>query len=327
MTEQTELERIWEDQRAFNALLRPAPTDEAERGQLTKDMVILLTDELHELLRTTVWKKHRNTPHRGNRPHTIEELADAFKFFISLCQVHDVTVDQLLRMYWDKTAVVKQRYDSEWKAQLTDCVVVDIDNVIGDYITCICQWLAIQYPSIPVSKLNEIRREGRWVNAQSLGIPEPRWQLIKHTFRTSGAKRDMPVFPDAKRFLEGMRAMGLQIVLLTSRPIDGYPNMYTDTILWLQKSGLLFDHVWWAHDKPEALQNRDIVDHVVAAVDDDMKFVSAYRAAGIPVFHLVRGASVTGVGASNGVHTVSSLHHIQPILTRLILEATDVRRR
>lgn len=297
-----QLQAIWDDQRAFNLLFRPQPRDEHEMAEQTRDYVLWTESELHELLKTLPWKKHRKT--RGSRfnpAHTHEEGTDVFKFIMSLLQCIGInTLEDLINEYWRKTAVVRQRYQEEWVQKLDgSCVIVDIDNVICDYIRGCCAWLRQArrdvwgeevWPSKDVmDRIDHLERTGEYINAESLGIRQETWQRLKHQFRTEGAKRHLPVFPDAMPFLFRMRADGHQIVLLTSRPVDTYPNIYTDTILWLNESRLPYDFVWWSVDKAERIvQIQDLQSKIRFAVDDDLRFVKQFADLGIKTYWLQR---------------------------------------
>lgn len=288
-----ELRRIWEDQRAFNMLFRNPPTEPSEVANQARDFVLFTESELHELLRTLPWKKHRRMPFRSNNAHMHEEGADIFKCVLSLFQIIGIeTPEQLVELYWTKTAVVRQRYREEWIEKLDrECAVIDIDNVICDYIGGICQWLiATKADSVDLDKVNDAWRHGRYINAERLGIKEELWQSWKHEFRTGGFKRYLPVFDDARRFLEMCKIAQLRIVLLTSRPIDRYQNLFTDTIMWLNSNQLPFDFVWWSLEKAERILMEDgLREKVRFAVDDDQRFVRQFARAGIRTYWLRRG--------------------------------------
>ena len=277
---------IWQDQAEFNRLFRPSPSTFEERSGVTKEMLLNLHSELTELLNTLKWKAHRNTHVRENRAHTVTEIVDIFKFWLSIAQAWDISEDEFIKAYWEKSAVCRQRHSEEWLRTSTDpTAVVDIDNTICDYIGGICTWLETRLPESAYAAIAACRYTGSWVNAEALGIAEPEWQRLKHEFRTSGAKRDLPLMPYAKAFLDGLRKRGYQIVLLTSRPIDQYQNLYNDTLIWLLSNYLPFDAIWWAHDKAERLAQRpDVFQSVRFFVDDEYRYVESVGRRGIPCF-------------------------------------------
>ena len=125
-----------------------------------------------------------------------------------------------------------------------------------------------------------------FINRHDLDMSPKEWQDLKHEFRISGYKEYMPVFDDAKEFLTQLKDKDIVTVLLTSRPIDRYPNLYADTVAWLEREQLPYDIIWWSYDK---------ADHVVEnlpnplfAVDDDLSQANKFDEADIPVYWLCR---------------------------------------
>lgn len=287
-----DFKKMWADQLAFNYTLRGHPPTEFEsQSKLTKDMVLYLMSELDELLRTTVWKGHRKQAVNPNRAHTLEECIDIFKLWMSLAQIWGFTPDEIVDAYRRKSAVCVQRHAEEFVKQAKNIAVIDIDNVLCDYITGLCDWLEAQPPEsigLPrmrdLAPLTRIRNQRLWLNARTLEISEERWQYIKHRFRTEGGKRELPLMPGAAEFLQYLRDNDYTIALLTSRPIDKYPNIFSDTIDWLKIHNLEYDFVWWAHDKAERLVHADIHGEIQFAVDDDPRYVEQFARLGLPIF-------------------------------------------
>ena len=304
-----DLREIWEDQRAFNLLFRPTPQTASEMAEQARDFVLFTESELHELLRTLPWKKHRRMPFRGNPSHMHEEGIDTLKYVLSLLQIIGIdSPEQLIDLYWQKTAVVRQRYREEWVEKLDGpCVVVDIDNVLCDYITGIGNWIVDHYP-MHAAMARNVMRERLYFKAETMGLSEETWQEIKHHFRVRGGKRDLPVFPDAKPFLDMLRSQKRRIVLLTSRPIDEYPNILTDTLIWLDRNNLPFDFLWWGMDKAErVVKVPDLKSKIMYAVDDDRKFIDQFQKAGIPSFWLRRHGGPNGLALPDDIKEVRSL--------------------
>jgi len=306
------LRKVWDDQRAFNLLFRPSPTTSQEIAEQARDFVLFTESEMHELLRTLPWKKHRRMPFRGNPSHLFEEGVDVFKCVLSLLQIIGIeTPERLMECYWQKTAVVRQRYHEEWVNKLDGpCVVVDIDNVLCDYISGIGGWIWHHYP-MHAERALKLVREDAYFSAASMEVSEETWQSIKHQFRVNGGKRTLPVFSDAKPFLDRLKAAGMRIVLLTSRPIDEYPNILTDTLLWLESNKLPFDFLWWGMDKAERIVKiPDLKTKIQYAVDDDRRFIDQFAKAGIPSFWLRRTGGFNGLELPNNVREVRSLEHL-----------------
>ena len=308
---------MFDDQRSFNRqIFSMDETDLSSMDELhgrqergmdrLRHLALGMVEETLEFLRTYEWKSHRR--HKGklqNVAHSHEELVDMFKYWLSIADIADFPIEKLDELYYAKSRVVQYRYQEEWlKTVDGPCVLVDIDNVLADYIRGICAWAAtrwsagVQDDGPPtgdwIHRLEEIVRNGSWVNAQTLGVSEQDWAIVKHAFRTQGGKRTLPVFEDAKPFLTWCRQRGWKIILVTSRPIDRYPNIFTDTLTWLHLNELSFDYLWWADDKARRLEEYEHIAlrlHVVFAVDDDLRFVSQYRGKNIKAYWLCRRGS------------------------------------
>lgn len=289
-----------EDQRAFNRQVwTPSPSGSADYMERLRVLTLGDVEETLEFLRTFEWKSHRRRPgHLPNVSHTHEELIDKFKYLLSLMDLADFPFERLEELYYAKSRVVQYRYQEEWAAELKQqCVVVDIDNVLADYVTGICRWarehghlLPMSNPSrmLFVGRLDELERTRGWVNAESTGVSVAEWARVKHEFRSRGGKLSLPLMPSAASFLRWCRSRGWAIILITSRPVDQYPNIFTETLTWLTNSGLDFDYLWWSGEKGDRLASTfgELLKQVVFTVDDDPRFVSQYRTLGVKSYWL-----------------------------------------
>ena len=71
---------------------------------------LLLNKELMEVLDETEFKPHRKIQGKMVRSNLMEELVDVFKYWMCLCQVHNVSADDIIEEFHRKSNVVKQRY-------------------------------------------------------------------------------------------------------------------------------------------------------------------------------------------------------------------------
>jgi NTP pyrophosphatase (non-canonical NTP hydrolase) len=255
--------RIWADQREFNLQVREFPKTAQDRNRLMQYLALCMHSEIDEIMRAIEWREHRRVRTPENPARVKEELIDVFKYWVSMCQLYDVSPDEVERTYWRKSAVVRQ---------------------LCDYITGFCRWLEKAIPSISAARLNRIREERVWISAETLGAGKIDYEAIKHKFRISGYWDFLPVMEGSKEFLRLCMLAGLKVVLLTSRPIDRYPNILTDTIHWLSLHDLPYDFIWWATDKRKALIERGSLANLVFAVDDDLHFVKQFDSLGISTF-------------------------------------------
>lgn len=313
------MDKMLADQRAFNQQIfnRHAlgQNDVAMRDRI-KELAMGVIEETLEFLRTFQYKVHRRHKLRmQNTAHSHEELMDMFKYWLSLADINDFPMDRLEEMYYAKSRVVQYRYQEEWLSEIDrPCVVVDIDQVLGDYITGICNWALKEYmdqdeieeDSVYKRRLIEIAEKGEWVDAEAVGRTHMEWQGVKHRFRTMGGKRLIPVFADAQRFLRWCRdEMGWLVLLITSRPVAEYPNIFTDTVTWLHENDLPFDRLWWTEKKSERLAEANLnTDQIVFAVDDTRTYVEQFARKGVRTYWLRRPVQFHGMTSNMGHVTI-----------------------
>ena len=304
---------LWTEQADFNSMLRVPLSDETATKEFLRDMILNLVSESDELLRTSSWKSHRRQDSRPNREHRLEECIDIFKIWLTIVQGLGFSPSELEEAFWRKSMVVRQRHSEEWVKTLADrpLWVVDIDNVLCDYTTGFCEWLAHRAPLF-APKTREVLARRAWVSrCDDLGMSEAEWQGFKHEFRSNGQKRRLPLMPGAKEFLHRLQGAGYGIVLLTSRPIDRYPNIYGDTLYWLYHNSLPHDWVWWATDKGERVIESGITKQIHGVVDDDPRYVTQFARLGLPVWHLQSTSHPTiPMDMYQSVHAVHSLGDI-----------------
>ena len=283
----SELSKIWRDQEDFNLNFFPTASTFDEQSRQTKEFTLCVMSELDELLSSINWKTHRRKDMLPNLPQVKSELTDILKYWISLCIVWGITPEEAMQDYWRKSMVCRQRYAEEFVQNLEgEIVLCDIDGVLANYYEGFTRWIYRNRPTL------EVPVERCWLNAKALGVHEQVWQELKHAFRTSRGKVNLPVYDGAKEFLDACRKKGYKIVLLTSRPIDRYPNLYQETLEWLQNNDLPYDFVWWAIDKGEKILSQNIGGRIKFALDDDPKYVARYKELGIPCHFITPSMTV-----------------------------------
>jgi FMN phosphatase YigB (HAD superfamily) len=327
---------MFEDQQAFNRLVWDRERFKGNEPAMMERLRVLglgLVEETLEFLRTFEYKVHRRSKLRlQNVAHSHEEMIDQFKYWLSLADLVDFPLDKLEEMYYAKSRVVRYRYQEEWVKSVTGpSVIVDIDQVLADYVSGICRWGRQYGPQLMklsnsdtirlTTTLADIEARGGWVNHETVGVSHMQWQQVKHDFRMRGGKRLLSVFSDAKPFLEWCRSNEWTIILVTARPINEYPNIFTDTLTWLHANDLPFDHVWWASEKGERLEEAHIVmrSQIVFAVDDSERYVNQFRSKGIKTYWLDRTATTDSTA-----HDPMRVHSLHDLMARHAREHVGV---
>lgn len=280
---------IWERQRWFNERffadrkLDLRALSAAEVSTWTKEFVLHIENELHELLRETSWKMHRRSDSSATvRSNVLEEWVDAFKFMMGLAQVWGFGCQEIVEEFSRKSYVVEYRWQMERRlaaiSPRTPIVAVDLDGVLNSYPCDFLAWAAVKDDVEPESALSiaALRRE----------VGPKRYSELKDAYRESGEKRNQEVRAGAKELLDGLRSNGFAIVLISKRPYWRFSRIYADTLQWLEENELRVDAVLFHPEK-----HRKILEDfpgVVAVVEDDPAVAREILSIGKSVI-LVRG--------------------------------------
>jgi len=309
--------KIWEDQAEFNAQMRPLPETHAERVALIKEFTLHQMTEMAEFLDAAqVFGAHRrlDTEPLVNHANVKRQLIDQFKYWMSLCQMMGYTPADMGDTYWKKTATVRQRYVAERLTTLTKPVaLIDLDGVLADFIEGFIQWIFARMNPSPqaAERLRKIYKTREFINATSLGVSIPEWEAIQHEFRTTGQFGELPMMPHAQEFVQFCREQGCHVVVITSRPIDQYPNIYDDTVEWFAKHEMKVDKIWWGPNKAEKLASvKHLIPDIQFAVDDDDRYIEQFHLYGVRRVYWYRHGELHEPPKQKEIVVVSSLLEI-----------------
>lgn len=304
MSDLDRLAEIWERQTEFNRRFfrdRSADLDRlspADRIKWSKEFVLHLEGELHELLGETSWRMHRISETDVVRSNVREEWIDCLKFLLGLAQVWGFSLEEVVEEFHRKSSVVEYRYRMERRlaaiAPDDPIVAVDIDGVLNDYPRHFLAWAVDREGRAKFADDNptSLRRLRERVGSR-------RYHGLKDAYRESGAKREQGVREGAKDLLDGLRANGFTVVLLSKRPYWRFYRIYADTLEWLDRSGLNCDAVLFHREK-----HRKILESfpkLAAMVEDDPSIAADVRGAGYQVV-LVRGELNEGIEGEDVVN-------------------------
>jgi len=232
------MKKEFERQRAFTnkvitTLSGNMPESYEDKITWTKEQILSLISECIELLNTLDWKKQWKEGKKLNIINLAFELIDIQKFLWGIAVIWGIDYQELIRIFNEKSCVVEHKFDQECmlkSKKFSNVCIIDIDGVISRYPEYYYDWAKELYGLDPTEiTANKVLNE-----------------QLKHEYRLSGAKRNIPVVPGARESLTKLRELGYSIILLTNRPNKSYANIYYDTLYWLKMNELPFDYIFWS---------------------------------------------------------------------------------
>ena len=240
---------------------------------LTKDYVLHISHEAHEVLDKVNWKQHRGEKHEVVRENVVEEIVDVIKLAMGLAHHWGVTDQMLYDEFIRKSAVVEQRYRQE-HLDLKDnrkVAAIDIDGVLANYDE---SW--IEYLSVNCHQTFDTVDQAKTV----LGVKK--YEHLKDQYRRTDALLRINKVPGASEFTKELRKSGFTIVLLSARPYRKYLRIYADTQLWLRANDIWYDCLYF--DDQKHLRIVEHVPHLSFMVEDDLAIANTVGNMGYTVY-------------------------------------------
>jgi len=261
---QVSQQRLWHD---WSSL-----TDD-ERAALMKDLLLGLHEEASELQRSADRSRYHllKLPPLPTREKFAEDVVDTLKYLLAIAALLGLDCHDLARAFAAKTLHVAERWGQEKMElkQTTRVLMVDIDGVLADWLGGFLAYLngALGEPIDP-----------RLVNHQSM-------DQRKDAFHASGGFKKLDVLPGAVETLTWIRSLGYKIALVTARPHRRFPNIYRDTVDWLEQAGIKYDILLFEREKDVVL-SRLAPATILAHVEDRARHASEMAAAGVRVLKM-----------------------------------------
>ena len=278
------LEDIFKEQEKFNKHFfnrdKATLKDKEER---TKELILYLIAECHELLNCLDYKRHRKLPPiEPNADNMKFEWIDIFKFWLSIGLVWDFTPEDLLKTFTMKSKIVEQRYKQEYKIDWdnTKIVGLDIDGVLANYVAGVIDFARkyYKYPDLGFYPTPKDYNLG-----ELLGMTPPEYIKFKDDFRSRGWKRYLPYYTFAPEMTKLLKDNGYTIVLITSRPESEYKRIYYDTIYWLVSNNILYDAIYFGKEKQEEIV-KNFKTKFKFYVEDQVEYAEKIAKLGIKVY-------------------------------------------
>jgi len=192
---------------------------------------------------------------------------------------------------------------------MNDCVILDIDGVLADYRIGLLWWINVHYPILRSVCYEHLKRTDTWLSSETMGVTLREWLDILEKFRMSGGKLTIPAFSRAADLTQLVHEDKKKIILITSRPIDIYSNIYRDTLEWLKANRIVYDLLLWSKYKSDIIYKLRLIDGCCFAVDDELNHVRDYVSLGIKTFWLDHYDKSTNLKSPNLIR-VNNLEEI-----------------
>lgn len=154
-------------------------------------------------------------------------------------------------------------------------VALDIDGTLGDYhghfLHFAEQWYGRDMPSAgeinPGLPLHKFMRTSKAT-----------YRECKLAYRQGGLERSMPAYPGAGQLCRAIRAAGGEVWLCTTRPYLKLDTQAPNTLHWLRRNKIQWDHMLSGPNKYRDLVKNVGMDRVVGVLDDlPEMYEQAYR--------------------------------------------------
>ena len=107
---------IWNKQKDFNSNFFDFNVQDIELQQkLTKEFILHIEDEAHELLSEINWKMGKYKIKAVNRNKLLEEWIDIFKYWMGIGNIWGFTIIDFVNEFWRKSSIVDIRFKNHIK--------------------------------------------------------------------------------------------------------------------------------------------------------------------------------------------------------------------
>jgi len=182
---------------------------------------------------------------------------DCLLYAASILSIQGIDVKTLLRVISSRQKMVRAMHDTANKYRKIPgdkcLVVLDIDGVI------------FPYPSLWDRFKEAHHKDGK-------DIAE-----IKEMYRLSGLKATEPPLKGAPDLISFLQEQGCVVVLMSSRPVNLYPEVYMQTVLFLETYNMHPDLLFFKDHKPLSVELEDLWDRVAFFVDDEGRHLAGVK--------------------------------------------------
>jgi len=267
---------------------------EEDKVKWTKEYLLYISKEGLEALDELNWKKHSKEYKEVNGHNVKVELIDMQKFLWGLMHIWGITYEEFKAIFKDKSYEVENKWIQNFELKgvdenLKNCII-DIDGVLNYYPTCFFDWVFKEYN----------------ISKDELMVNRVKYEKYKDLYRTSGAKRNLPVNEDSVKALYSLKDGGYSIILMTNRPSLEYKNLIFDTMQWLENNDIPYDYLYWSRDRKilDALKKTDNISFIV---DDSSEICQDFENMGIKSYLLSQDNTLNLTNKINSILEIEEL--------------------
>jgi hypothetical protein len=157
---------------------------------------------------------------------------------------------------------------------LKPVVAIDIDGTLGDYhghfLRFAAEWTGRGLDALLNGSVHMYSGVFPFrVYCENLfNIDSATYRQIKLAYRQGGMKRSMPILQGARALCWAVKDAGAELWITTTRPYLSLDNIVPDTVEWLSRHEIEYDHMLFDADKYRVLADRVDSRRVVAVLDD-----------------------------------------------------------
>jgi dimeric dUTPase (all-alpha-NTP-PPase superfamily)/uncharacterized HAD superfamily protein len=242
--------KIWQKQSEFNRKFIEDNASLSKKQSYTKDTIVHLEHELHEILDEINWKMHKKTEKEVDVDKVKEEVIDSFKFLLNIAITWGMTPEEFTELFFNKSEFVERRYLMENFLNELSCsskvCAFDIDGVLAEYPGYWIDW--VEKKTNSNFGIGSPRLRERVMRQTILPV---QLTMLKHEYRKSGEKRNLPVteasVADVVNKLHHLH--GFDVVAISARPFKTYSRIFDDTLHWLAENKISIDALLFDDEK------------------------------------------------------------------------------
>lgn len=266
-------------QREYNHKKISFPASEKDRDLITQNLALCAHSEISALTSAVNFKHHHQSNVELDKTKVLYEAVDVVRYMMAIMNLWDIKSEDFERAFSQKDAYLNVTHDLEktrWQGEKV--VIVDIDDVLGEFRSCFANWLEENYNiSVDVEST-----EYYFITALSKIDVNP--EKVFENFIAQRGFMTIDTVSGAIEFTRELKAMGYWVHLLTARPKENYCIFY-DTYSWLTEAGFTFDRLDFSAEKFRWCAQSEYYDDdaIEFAIDDSPKHALEYSKHGIRV--------------------------------------------